>query len=170
MEPTSERIDSRYSDPAADAVPWKQAVARLAAAEVAWIVTVRPDGRPHSTPMTPVVRDDKVYFHTGAPEVKHTNLESNPHVLVLAGDTAWECGLDVVVEGVAAPVTDEAVLREVVELYASRWDGRWKLRVLEGRLDDFRDREFPLVPFEVTPTKAFAHSKGDPFSQTNYRF
>jgi Pyridoxamine 5'-phosphate oxidase len=60
MKPTSERIDQRYSDERADAVPWSGAEARLAEAEVAWVVTVRPDGRPHATPMVPVVHDGKV--------------------------------------------------------------------------------------------------------------
>jgi general stress protein 26 len=170
MRPVTEHVDRRYSAVEAEAVPWAETEARLAAAEVAWIVTVRPDGRPHATPMTPVAHDGRVYFHTGAPEVKFANLQSNPRVLVLAGDTAWDSGLDVVIEGIAAQVTDEAVLRRIAELYGTRWDGRWKLTVRDGRLDNGRPSEHPVVMFEVTPTKAFGHSKGDPFNQTNYRF
>jgi general stress protein 26 len=170
MEPTGERIDARYSDPAAQAVPWREAVARLAAAEVAWIVTVRPDGRPHSTPMVPVVADGRVYFHTGVPEVKYGNLKSNPHVLVLAGDTAWDAGLDVAVEGIATEITAHDTLRKIAELYRARWDGRWQLEVRDGGVVHSRTHDMKAVVFEVTPTKAFGHSKGDPFSQTNYRF
>jgi general stress protein 26 len=157
VKPTSERIDERYSDEKADAVPWTAAEDRLAAAEIAWIVTVRPDGRPHATPMVPVTDEGKVYFHTGSTEVKHANLLANPHVLVLAGDTAWDRGLDVAVEGTAVRVTNGALLRRLAELYRDRWDGRWKL-------DD------QIVAFEVTPDKGYGHAKGDPFGQTNYRF
>jgi hypothetical protein len=46
MTPTTAHIDPRYSDEKAEAVPWTAAVARLGGAEVAWIVTVRPDGSP----------------------------------------------------------------------------------------------------------------------------
>src|SRR5258705_12881027 len=92
MTPPGPRLARRYSDDAATAVPWARAQARLAAAEVAWIVTVRPDGRPHATPMVPVVHNGHVYFHTGNGEVKYANIQANPRVLVLAGDTRWAGG------------------------------------------------------------------------------
>jgi general stress protein 26 len=171
MKPTSERIDRRYSDSAAEAVRWTEAEARLAAAEVAWVVTVRPDSRPHATPMVPVVDEGKVYFHTSSDEVKSANLRANPHVLVLAGDTAWDRGLDVAVAGTAAPVTDEATLRRLAELYLGRWDGRWVLDIANGAVvvsDPAQDSQ--IVVFEVTPDMAHGHDKGDPFGQTTYRF
>ncbi|MEU4222117.1 pyridoxamine 5'-phosphate oxidase family protein [Actinoplanes sp. NPDC026623] len=169
MEPTSEHIDRRYSDEAAEPVPWVGAEARLAAAQIAWVVTVRPDGRPHATPMVPVTLEGKVYFHTGSAEVKHANLQANPRVLVLAGDTAWERGLDVAVEGTAAPVTDDALLRRLADLYRSRWDGRWELDIQDGEVVP-KTPGSRLVVFEVTPDKVRGHAKGDPFGQTDYRF
>jgi pyridoxamine 5'-phosphate oxidase-like protein len=169
MGPATERIDRRYSDERAEAVPWADAEARLAAAELAWVVTVRPDGRPHATPMVPVVHDGKVYFHTGSDEVKAANLRANPHVSVLAGDTGWERGLDVAVEGVAVPVTDDAVLRRLAELYGGRWDGRWQLDVKDGAVTS-GPAVAPLLVFAVVPRTARGHAKGDPFGQTTYRF
>lgn len=169
MTPTTEFIDRRYSDEKATAVPWTDAEARLAAAEVAWVVTVRPDGRPHATPMVPVFDGGKVYFHTGSTEVKRANLRAHPHVLVLAGDTAWDNGFDVAVEGSAVEVTDDTSLRRVAELYRGRWDGRWKLDVRDGAVVS-EDSANQLVVFEVTPAKARGHAKGDPFGQTNYGF
>jgi general stress protein 26 len=169
MKPATERIDPRYSAENAEAVPWTEAEARLAAAEIAWIVTLRPDGRPHATPMVPVVHDGKVYFHTGSPEVKYANLQSDPHVLVLAGDSAWNSGLDVAVEGTALPVTDDALLRRLAELYLKRWDGSWKLDVQDGALVPHTPGT-QLVMFEVTPTKAYSYGKGDLGGQTTYRF
>jgi general stress protein 26 len=169
MGPTTEYIDRRYSDGNATAVPWTESEARLAGSEVAWIVTVRPDGRPHATPMVPVVLDGKVYFHTGSTEVKYANLRANPHVLVLAGDTGWDRGLDVAVEGVAAPVSDDAVLRRLAQLYGDRWDGRWQLDIQDGAVSSERP-DVQVVVFEVIPSTAYGHDKGDPFSQTTYRF
>jgi nitroimidazol reductase NimA-like FMN-containing flavoprotein (pyridoxamine 5'-phosphate oxidase superfamily) len=169
MQPVRERIDRRYSDETAEAVPWGEAEARLAAAQVAWVVTVRPDGRPHATPMVPVVHDGKVYVHTGRSEVKYANIQANPHVLVLAGDTAWDRGLDVAVEGTATPVTDDKLLRRLADLYRGRWDGRWKLGVHNGAVVS-ETHDSQLVVFEVTPVRASGHSMGDPFSQTTYHF
>ncbi|HEX6684531.1 MAG TPA: pyridoxamine 5'-phosphate oxidase family protein [Candidatus Limnocylindrales bacterium] len=174
MKPISERIDRRYSDKGAEPVPWAETDARLTAAQVAWIVTVRPDGRPHATPMVPVTHEGKFYFHTGSAEVKYANLLANPHVLVLTGDTAWDRGLDVAFEGTAAPVTDDAVLRRIAELYGSRWDGRWQLDVGDATVHNgavaARTPDVQPVVFEVTPGKAYSYAKGDPFSQTTYRF
>jgi nitroimidazol reductase NimA-like FMN-containing flavoprotein (pyridoxamine 5'-phosphate oxidase superfamily) len=168
VKPT-EHLDVRYSDPAAVAVRWTAAVARIAEAELAWVVTVRPDGRPHATPMVPVVHDGKVYFHTGRTEVKYANLRANPHVLVLAGDTAWDRGLDVAFEGTAAEVTDDALLYRIAELYRRRWDGRWQL---EGAASTVvaTNPDVPVVVLAVTPNRARGHAKGDPFGQTTYRF
>ncbi len=69
--------------------------------------------------MVPVIDDGRVYFHTGSTEVKCANIRANPHVLVLAGDTAWDRGLDIAFEGTAVPVTDDALLRRIAELYRS---------------------------------------------------
>lgn len=169
MDLVIERIERRYSDERSSAVSWADAAARLAAAEVAWIVTVRPDGRPHATPMVPVVDDNKVYFHTGSTEVKYANLHANPRVLVLAGDTAWDRGLDVVFAGTAAPISDEAVLRRIATRYRDRWDGRWQLDVVDGTLTAVTPG-IELVLFEVTPERAYGYAKGDPFGQTTYDF
>jgi hypothetical protein len=58
------------------------------------------------------------------------------------------------------PVTDDALLRRLAELYRARWDGRWELDIENTQ----------IVVFEVTPGKAYGHAKGDPFSQTSYGF
>ena len=44
-------LDQRYSDPAAEAVSWEVTQRLLEAAEIAWLTTVRADGRPHVTPV-----------------------------------------------------------------------------------------------------------------------
>jgi nitroimidazol reductase NimA-like FMN-containing flavoprotein (pyridoxamine 5'-phosphate oxidase superfamily) len=58
-------LDARYSEPEASAVGWADAAERLAAAELSWISTVRPDGRPHVTPLIAVWHDDAIWFTTG---------------------------------------------------------------------------------------------------------
>lgn len=44
-------LDPRYSDPAAAAITWRETREALEKAELSWISTVRPDGRPHVTPL-----------------------------------------------------------------------------------------------------------------------
>lgn len=170
MTTPTESIEKRYSDPAATATPWPEAAERLARAELAWIVTVRPDGRPHSTPAVPVFHGGRMYFHTGRHEVKHANLQANPNILVLVGDTEWDRGLDVMFEGIARPITDPEALRPVADAFRTRWDGRWILESADGGLESFAAPDVDIVVYEVTPTKARGHAKGEPFGHTVYRF
>ena len=53
----------------------------MAEARNFWIVTVRPDGRPHAVPVWGVWLDGKLYIE-GSPETRrHRNIAANPHVV-----------------------------------------------------------------------------------------
>src|SRR5215218_8145063 len=106
--PTTE-FDERYSSPDATAADWVTAEAVLDEAELSWISTVRPDGRPHVTPLVAVWLDDALYFTTGADERKGRNLAENPHVVLTTGCNTWKEGFDVVLEGEAVRVTDDGL-------------------------------------------------------------
>jgi hypothetical protein len=163
-------LDPRYSDPAAVAVPWDETQQSLETAELAWISNVRPDGHPHVTPLVPLWSDGVVYFHTGPGEQKTVNLRANPHVVLTTGCATWDSGLDVVVEGPAVQVTDTVTLSRVAGLFAAKWDGRWKLEAGDGVLHLAGVDGFSSLLFGVTPTKVYAHRKGDPFGATTHRF
>ena len=163
-------LDQRYSDPDATAVSWADTQRRLEAAEISWLCTVRPDGRPHVTPLVTVWTDGVLYFHTGATEQKFANLRANPNVVVTTGRDDWDQGIDVVVEGQAVHITDDQVLARVAKAFAARWDGRWQLEARDGRFYHNGAQEGPSEVFGVTPTRAFAHAKGDPFGATTHRF
>src|ERR1035438_9573672 len=128
-------LDQRYSDPDAPATGWEETRRLLEAAELSWVSTVRPDGRPHVTPLVAVWVNDALYFHTGSKEQKFANLRANPHVVLTPGCNRWDEGIDVVVEGKAVHVSDEKELTSVAEAFAAKWDGRWQLTVRDGRLD-----------------------------------
>jgi nitroimidazol reductase NimA-like FMN-containing flavoprotein (pyridoxamine 5'-phosphate oxidase superfamily) len=163
-------LDQRYSDPEAQPVSWADTQQRLEAAEISWISTVRADGRPHVTPLVAVWMDGALYFHTGTDEQKFVNLQANPHVVLTTGASDWDRGIDVMVEGQAVHVTDEAVLARVAKAFATRWDGRWELEVRNGRFYHGSTDGWPSEVFGVTPARAFAHAKGDPFGATTHRF
>jgi hypothetical protein len=162
-------IDQRYSAPTAVAVGWEETEAALVAAELFWITTVRADGRPHVTPVVAVWTEGAIWFSTGATEQKFLNLRANPHVVMTTGCNRWDQGLDIVVEGVAARVTDDAVLSRVAPVFTSKWDGRWQFIARDGCFRDDEGRGEATV-FSVTPVKVFAHAKGDPFGATTHKF
>jgi hypothetical protein len=88
---------------------------------------------------------------------------------VITGCNQWDSGLDVVVEGTAARVTDDAVLSRVASVFASKWDGRWQYIARDGCFRD-PDGSGEVTVFSVTPVKVFAHAKGDPFGATRHVF
>ena len=70
-------LDQRYSDPSASATPWSEGRDRLARAEIYWLTTIRPEGRPHVTPLVGVWFEDALFFCTGEDEQKARNLAAN---------------------------------------------------------------------------------------------
>jgi nitroimidazol reductase NimA-like FMN-containing flavoprotein (pyridoxamine 5'-phosphate oxidase superfamily) len=160
-------LDSRFSTPDATALPWKDAEQQLQNAAVFWVSTVRPEGQPHVVPLIAVWLDGALYFCTGETEQKAKNLAKNTQVTITTGSNSLTDGLDIVVEGEAMVVSDEAKLRRVADAYVAKYGEGWRLPGLAG-----------VVVFEVTPTTAFGFGRGDAmgppprggFSQTRWRF
>jgi general stress protein 26 len=159
-------VDRRYGEPDAPATPWDDAVRRLSTAGVSWLSSVRPDGRPHVTPLLTVWHDDALHFCSGAEERKTRNLAGNAHVVLTTGDNALHGGLDVVVEGVAERVTDEPVLHDLAAAWERKYGAEWHFDVVEG---GFQGGEGVALVFRVAPVTAFGFGKG-PYSQTRWRF
>jgi general stress protein 26 len=162
-------LDDEYSDPTAIATTWEETRKAVEQAELFWVSTVRPDGRPHVTPVVAAWVDGAIWFSTGADERKFANLQANPHVVLTTGCNRWDGGLDVIVEGEAVQVTDDAVLGPVAQAFAAKWDGRWQFAARDGAFRDIGLTGEALV-FAVTPVKVWAHAKGDPFGATAHRF
>jgi Pyridoxamine 5'-phosphate oxidase len=160
-------LDPRYSDPAATPTPWAVTLAALEAAELAWLVTVRPDGRPHATPVVPVWAEDGLHFTTGEMEQKAANLRANDRVLLQVGRLDHESGIDVVVEGRASLTTDPAVLPRLAVAWRERWEGRWAYEARGDRLH--HPAGFPVMTYSVRPERVLAFAEGT-FSHTLYRF
>jgi nitroimidazol reductase NimA-like FMN-containing flavoprotein (pyridoxamine 5'-phosphate oxidase superfamily) len=133
---------------------------------VYWLSTVRPEGRPHVTPLLAVWLDGALYFCTGDAERKAKNLAENPRVAITTGHNALSEGLDLVVEGEAVVVSDGAKVRRVAEAYVAKYGEGWRIAGLEG-----------VSTFEVTPTTAFGFGREDAknprpvgeFNQTRWR-
>src|SRR2546423_7446408 len=93
------QLDARYSDPGATAVPWARAEERLRAAGGFWISTVRPDGRPHVTPLIAVWLDGALDFSTRPAQRQPRHLATHPHCVLTAGSDPGAEGFDGVVDG-----------------------------------------------------------------------
>jgi uncharacterized pyridoxamine 5'-phosphate oxidase family protein len=164
-EPVTE-LDARYSSDSATPTGWEQARRRLREAQLYWLSTVRPDGRPHVTPLLAVWLDGALYFCTGPSERKARNLAHNPHCILTTGCNALDEGLDLVVEGDAAGVGDDAELRRIAAAYESKYGSDWHFDVRDGAFHGAGGR---TLVFEVAPMTVFGFGKGE-FSQTRWRF
>jgi len=163
------RLNREYSSSEAAVTGWEETRKVLEEAELFWISTVRTDGRPHVTPVVAVWADGAIWFSTGEGEQKFANLRTNPRVVLTTGCNRWDQGLDVVVEGEAVLVTEDATLGRVAAAFATKWDGRWQYVARGGALRG-HDGSGKAMVFCVTPVKVFAHAKGDPFGETRHRF
>jgi hypothetical protein len=166
-EPTAE-LEPQFSSEGATPTPWAEAQAQLQEAKAYWLSTVRPDGRPHVTTIAAVWLDGALHFTTGESERKAKNLAHNPHCAVTTGTDAFE-GLDIVIEGEAVRITDEARLRRLAEAYLPKYGRTFVFDVRDGALWIEGSKD-PGLAFEVRATKAFGFGKGESFSQTRWRF
>jgi general stress protein 26 len=164
-EPTVE-LDQRFSSPDATARPWAEVVGVLDGSEMFWLSTVRRDGRPHVAPLPAIWLDGALHFCTGPEEQKARNLEHEPRCVLTTGSNDMRSGLDVVVEGTAVRVTDEDRLRRLAGLWKSKLD--WDFEVRDQAFHH-ADGGTALV-FAVAPAKVLSFGKGEPYSQTRYRF
>lgn len=81
------------------------ALTAISQAELFWLSTVRPDGRPHVTPLLAAWTLDALCFPTGGQERKARNLDDNPLCALTTGANTLT-GMDFVIEGAAALVTE----------------------------------------------------------------
>ena len=167
MNPSTE-LDESFSALGATPTVWEEVRRALETAQVSWIATVRGDGRPHVTPLVAVVLDDAAYFCTGAREQKAVNLRGNSKVVLTTGCNSWQEGLDVVVEGEAVRVVDDARLGQLADAWKTKWGGQWQFDARDGAFHRDGGVDEALV-FEVLPTKVLSFSKADG-AATRHRF
>ena len=163
-------LDAGFSSEGAHPTEWAEGRQKLEAAEVFWLSTVRPDGRPHVTPLLSVWCADGMYFCTGPDERKAKNLKRNQRCILTTGRNTLDEGLDVVVEGHVAKVRVKSELEQVASTYESKYgehltdpEGTWF-----GLGDTIRRGE--VLVYRLTPTTVLGFVKGKQFSQTRWRF
>jgi hypothetical protein len=169
-EPTmTGTLDARFSQDEATAPAWPDVEARLAAAELYWLTTVRADGHPHTTPLVGVWHEGAFWFCTGVREQKHRNLTASPSVTVTTGTNTWQAGTDVVVEGTASRATGLDLLSAVAAAYLDKYGEDWRFTAHEDGFGGPDDPGGPADVFRVPPSKVLVFAKA-PHGQTTFRF
>lgn len=169
-------LDARFSSPGAAPLSWEAAIGALDTAEVFWLTTVRPDSRPHVTPLIAVWIHDALYFSTGSEEQKARNLAMNPQVSLTTGRNMLnEEGLDLVIEGVASRVIDRGRLGAVAGRYVEKYGEEWRFTVGDDALHHAgasteTGEPVKALVFRVAPVTVFGFGKGASFTQTRWRF
>jgi nitroimidazol reductase NimA-like FMN-containing flavoprotein (pyridoxamine 5'-phosphate oxidase superfamily) len=163
-EPT---VEQPYFAEDTTPTPWAEARERLADADTYWLATVRTDGLPHLVPLLAVWVGGALCFVASLTSRKARNLACDPHCVVASRRDA----LDLVVEGTAAKVSDEARLHRVAEAYMNKYG--WPVTVRDGAF--YADGAPTAGPppyevYEVTPTTAFGFPWDETFSPTRWRF
>lgn len=169
QRPTTE-LDQRYSSPGARPTDWVGAVDVLRAAEVFWLTTVRRDGRPHVTPLIAVWVDDALHFTTGSGERKWQNIAANPHCVLTTGCNKLHEGLDIVVEGDAERVRDQAALQRVADAYLAKYGEEWRFVVRDEGLAGTEGPSEPGQAYRVSPVTAYGFGREPEYSHTRFTF
>ena len=113
---------------------------RIDTARSWWVITVRPDGRPHAAPVWGVALDERIIFSSDPKATKSLNLDANPNIVMHleSGDEV------VIVEGVAEQPTYETL----PDGYGERYNSKYSVEM------DFSDPMFRF--YEVAPRKIMA--------------
>jgi general stress protein 26 len=163
--PTTE-LDARYGTAGVAPIAWSDVESLLVSAELYWLTTVRPEGGPHQTPLIGVYHDGTLHFCTGPNEAKARNVAANPRVVMSTGVNTLHAGTDVVVEGRAVRVTDDATLAALAVAWEDKYGAEWHFDARDGA---FHHEGGEAHVFRVEPTRAYAFGK-DPYSHTRYTF
>lgn len=160
-------LDKRFSSENAAPTPWEDALRELEAAEIFWLSTVRPAGRPHVTPLIAVWLDDALHICTGENERKRKNLAENNRCILTTGCNLSGEGLDVIVEGQAERVTGDEALQAIADAYEAKYGSDWHFDVRDGA---FVSEGHEAWVYRIAPETAFGYARGDLGSQTRWRF
>jgi hypothetical protein len=150
--------------------PWATARAHLEDATATyWLATVRPNGAPHVMPVMAVWVDGRLFFSAGERTRKARNLARDSRCVVTVEDGP----VDLVVEGDASIVRDDATLARLADAFASIHG--WRVTVRDGAFHHDTGGAPTAGPppydaYEVTPTVAFGLPLDEKIAPTRWRF
>jgi hypothetical protein len=154
------------------ALPWSRPLDLLAGGspgpgQAFFLGTSRPDGRPHAAGIGALWDGGELYFTCGPGTRKARNLAANPACTI---SVSLE-GIDLVLEGEAAKVTDRATLERVAGRYR---EVGWPAQVEgEAFTAPFSAPSAGPPPWELYRFRlrtAFGVANAEPYGATRWRF
>ena len=150
-------------------IPWSRAEKQLSAVggpEVThFLATVRPDGRPHVAGIGALWTDGKFYIVSGLGTRKSRNLAEQPACVI----SVKLPDIDLVVEGSAWKVTDDATLARVVKLYnAAGWPATVENGAFTAPFSAPSAGPPPWHLYEFKPATAFGVATAEPYGATRW--
>lgn len=134
---------------------WQQALEWLEAERLYWIITVRPDGRPHAVPTEGIWLDGVFYFGGSKGTRRERNLDQNA-AMVVHTQSAERA---VIVEGFSERETSVDILERLSDINETKYGMR---PTIEQQLE---------ATFALRPRVAFGFVEGDFLeSATRWRF
>jgi general stress protein 26 len=148
--------------------PWAEARRRLHDATTTyWLATTAPNGTPHVRPLLAVWVADHLHFASGSTTAKTHHLASRPWVAV----TVSADGIDLVVEGRADRIRDQARLQRVADAYAAKYG--WFPTARDGAFHDIEGAPSagpaPYEVYAVSTARVFGFPAGESFSPTRWQ-
>jgi nitroimidazol reductase NimA-like FMN-containing flavoprotein (pyridoxamine 5'-phosphate oxidase superfamily) len=129
-------------------LPWETVREQLTTSRNYWIISTRPDGKPHAAPVWGLWLDEAFYFSTDPKSRKGKNIVASPEIVM-----HLESGDDVVIlEGRLEEVTDTDELNRFADAYEAKYefrpdvtDPQWGIYYkLKARLAfAWREKDFP---------------------------
>ena len=153
-----------------DPLEWSRVEAELADPDdmqTTFLATTGPDGMPHAAGVGAMWDDATLYFVSGPGTRKSRNLAENPNCSL---SMALK-GIDVVFEGTAQRVTDDATLQRLADRYAEEgWPATVKDHAFTHEYSAPSAGPPPWYVYAVRPRVAYAVAKVEPNGATRWRF
>jgi len=149
-------------------IPWSRAQKQLAAnSGTYWLATTRPGSGPHVAAVGGLWVDGSVYFVSGPRTRKSRDIAKLPRCVVSISLK----DLDVVIEGTARIVRDEATLKRLAKLYAAQgWPATVKGGAFTYEYSAPSAGPPPWHLYVLTPATAFGVATAEPHGATRWRF
>lgn len=160
-------VDQAYNAGDANPTPWVEARNRFKEDRTYWLSTTRPDGKPHAVPLLAVWVDESLHFVASAASRRTEHLAHNPNCVISTQSEP----LDLVVEGTATKVIDDARPHRVAEAYSSKYS--WPVDIRNGAFHAEgapTTGPSPYEVYEVMPSVAFGFPHDETFTPTRWRF
>jgi Pyridoxamine 5'-phosphate oxidase len=120
-------------------LPWSWAEQRLKKSHNYWIVTVKPDGSPHTMVVWGLWQDGRFLFSTGGKSRKARNLAQNTKCVVCT-ENAHEA---VIVEGIAK-IADVSARRKFLPAYERKY--KFDMKAMKQDILSMKEPVFAVRP------------------------